>query len=173
MAARRLIAPPFVPLVAMIAAALFLSACAEPTPEGRFRVEIAGETFDLEPALDNATRTRGLGGRESVDPDGGMLFVFPTPQILGFVMRDCLVPIDIAFVGDTGRVIGMHAMPVEEPQRDDESATEYELRLKRYTSRFPCRIAIEVAGGTWARLGLEVGDRVEIEGLSELKRRAR
>ncbi len=49
-------------------------------PEGRELVTIKGERFFVEPATNDATRFKGLGGRDSIEPDGGMLFVFPTSR---------------------------------------------------------------------------------------------
>lgn len=139
--------------------------------EGREKVVIKGETFWLEPATDEATRVKGLAGRETIEPDGGMVFVFPRPAQLQFVMRHCLTDIDIAFLDGTGRVLAMHEMKQEEPQREGESDMEYELRLTRYPSRFSSQFVIEVAPGTWDRLGLQEGDQVKLD-TAGLKERA-
>lgn len=154
--------------------ALGCAACEKPVPEGRFLVTIKGERFYLEPAVTQQQQSLGLGGRDSIDPDGGMIFYFPVPQQREFVMRDCLVPIDLAFTDDTGRIVALHAMTVEPPRAEGESDMQYELRLKRYPSRYRVRVAIEVAGGTWARLGLAEGDRVSFDAdkLKDLARRA-
>lgn len=144
----------------------------KPEPSGRVATVIAGKTFHLEPALYNSTRVRGLGGRTVIEPDGGMVFMFPFPQELSFVMRDCPAAIDIAFLDNAGKVIAMYEMPPEPPKRPDESMDAYEMRLKRYSSRAPCQLVVEVAGGTLRSLGVKEGDtfKLDIEGL---KRRAR
>jgi hypothetical protein len=134
-------------------------------------VLIKGEPFRLELALDDRTRVNGLGGRESIPEDGGMLFVFPRAARRAFVMRDCLVPIDIAYLDNAGRVVAIHEMQVE-PRRPGESPMEYERRLTQYPSRYPARFAVEVAGGTLVPLGLETGDVVQMD-LETLKARAR
>lgn len=149
----------------------------------REKVTIAGETFRLELAVDDETRTRGLGGREEIAPDGGMLFVFDRAARRSFIMRDCLVPIDIIYLDRAGRVLTMHHMPVEPPRGPDEGVVgdwdprraenrRYEQRLKKYSSRFPTQFVIEVKGGTLERLELEEGDRIDldIEKLKELVR---
>src|SRR5690606_24546556 len=76
-------------------------------------VTIKNETFTLELALDEASRFQGLSDRAEIADDGGMLFVFPKEAIREFVMRRCLVPIDIAFLNAEGEVVWMHAMQVE------------------------------------------------------------
>lgn len=158
--------------VLLCAVAGAIASCDEETVENRERVEIHGRVFWLEPALDEPTRMKGLGGRESLEPDGGMLFVFRQPQPLYFVMRDCEIDIDIAFIDPTGRVTAVHEMKAEEPRREDEDDRAYELRLERYSSRFSAQAAIEVGSGTFAALGLEPGDVIELDWES-LKARVR
>ena len=113
-------------------------------------VSIGGERFTLEVARDPATQYRGLGGRTRIDPHGGMLFVFPAPRATAFVMRDCPIPIDIAFLDASGRVIAVHEMTPEPPRGPDESELAYESRLKQYPSGLPAMFAIETAGGRLA-----------------------
>jgi len=135
-------------------------------------VELGGETFTLELAADPDTRFRGLSGRESVGRNAGMLFVYPGIAPRGMVMRDCVVPIDVAFLDHSGRVVTVHEMSVEPQRRSGESRGDYERRLPVYTSATPARFAIEVAGGRLARLGLGVGDRVALDA-EALTRQAR
>ncbi len=135
-------------------------------------VRFAGETCELELALDAATRGRGLGGRASIDPSGGMLFVFPRARRQSFVMRDCLVPIDVAFLDPSGRVVAVHPMQIETPRADGESAAQYEARLRRYGSVFPTQFALETAGGRLRELGVVAGQRIPLD-TAALVRRAR
>lgn len=129
-------------------------------------LRLGREAFELELALDPATRFHGLSDRASIAPNGGMLFVFPEPRELSFVMRDCWVPIDIAFLDISGKVLAIHEMQVEAPRRPGESPVAYEERLTRYPSGGPASFAVETAGGRLARVGLEVGQRVEIDAQS-------
>ncbi len=129
-------------------------------------VTLKGETFKLELALDDETRVQGLSDRAEIADDGGMLFVFPDEKRRAFVMRRCLVPIDIAFLDARGEVLWMHAMQVEpDPDAPDN-------RLKPYISHHPAQFAIEVRDGTLRRLGLRQGDRIDLP-LEDLKGRAR
>lgn len=155
-------------LMCMLIAAPLLAGCADrasvadPLP-----VRIRERTFHLELALTDAQRYRGLSDREHIPDDGGMLFVFPDDAVgvKSFVMRRCLVPIDIIFLDPLGRVVAQHAMAVE-PYDTPEDA------LVRYSSRYPAQFAIELAGGTLDELGLESGDRVDLP-LEALKAAAR
>src|SRR5690606_3450982 len=100
-------------MLLMIPLLLAMCGCDERTADGQVQtqvVKIGDRTFNLELALDDASRYRGLSDRQSLPDDGGMLFVFPKPRPLQFVMRDCLFPIDILFLDGGGRVVSMHEM---------------------------------------------------------------
>jgi uncharacterized membrane protein (UPF0127 family) len=126
-------------------------------------VAIGGETFQLELALDAATRHRGLSGRDSIPRNGGMLFAMARTEGFAMVMRDCGVPIDVAFLDPDGRVIAIHEMQPEPARRHDESPIGYESRLRAYPSGAPARFAIETAGGRLREIGLAVGQRVPLD----------
>ncbi|MEM1422440.1 MAG: DUF192 domain-containing protein, partial [Planctomycetota bacterium] len=135
------------------------------------KVRINGDPFTIALALDDPTRLKGLGDVPDIPVDRGMLFVFPRDQHMGFVMRDCLVNIDIAYLTAEGRVGRMHTMTVD-PRQAGEGDFAYDLRLTKYRSGFPARMALELREGTLERLGVSIGDTIEIEGLEELKERA-
>jgi uncharacterized membrane protein (UPF0127 family) len=155
------------PMVVMVVC-LLAGGCGGQGREGEVggmrEVEIGGRRFRLELSVDEESRVKGLSDREGIAEDGGMLFVFPQPRVLVFVMRRCLVPIDVVFVGPNGRVVSTHAMEVE-PYETAEGL------LRRYESEWPAQFAIELRGGTVSEIGLKAGDRVELP-LGELKRLA-
>jgi uncharacterized membrane protein (UPF0127 family) len=138
-------------------------AAAGPSVEGRVLVRIGSATLHVEIAADARTQYRGLSGRDVIDPGGGMIFIYPTPRPLTFVMRDCPVPIDIAFLDPDGRVISLHTMQPDPPRRQGEAAAAYEARLRRYPSPLPAQYALETAGGRLRELGLRSGQRVEFD----------
>lgn len=171
-------------VVALVAAVttLGLQSCSDAggssAASGLVRVDIPGpdgkaQSYFLEPALNNETRFQGLSERTHIDEDGGMIFVFTNSSVRKFVMRDCPIPIDIVYVDNGGRVIAAHAMLPEDPQRESESDSDYEERLKRYSSRYACDVVIELQGGMIEKLGLEEGDVVKIHGIKDLKARAK
>lgn len=164
--------------VLMLLWALGLSpaGCAQqkPPPPGFERVRIGETTYTLEVAADEETRTRGLGGRDSLPENGGMLFVFRRPARRQFIMRDCLIDIDIIFLDSNGRITAMHHMPIEPPRGADEGVAGdwdprkaanrlYESRLKRYSSRGACQFVIEIAGGELEKLNLHVGQQIKLD----------
>lgn len=188
--AARTLTPPFRwarPLLAALAMLLIpapLTGCDEkPVPEGFERVKIGKQSFILELAIDDEKRTKGLGERAELPENGGMLFVFRRAQRREFIMRDCLIDIDIIFLDPTGRILAMHHMPKEPPRGEGEGVVgdwdltkaenrRYESRLKRYPSRGETQFVIEVAGGKLEELNLQVGQKIELD-LPRLKAMAR
>ncbi len=145
------------------------------------RVKVGGKEFRLEVVSTELTRIKGLSGREEIAEDGGMLFVFPRRKVdvHSFVMRDCLVPIDIIFLDPKMRITATYHMPIEEPRRADEpkpinprtQRDLYHERLKKYSSKFPSQFVIELKGGTLEKLRedpevakqLEPGQVIELD----------
>jgi uncharacterized membrane protein (UPF0127 family) len=52
-------------------------------------------------------RERGLSGSEQLLPGVGMLFVFDKPGKYGFWMKDMAYPIDIIWINEAKRVVGV------------------------------------------------------------------
>jgi uncharacterized membrane protein (UPF0127 family) len=108
-------------------------------------VEVHAEIADSE-----AERETGLMGRTSLDPDGGMLFVFDEDVEAAFWMKDTLLPLSIAFIAADGEIVTIRDM---EPCKADP--------CEIYGADAPYRSALEVNKGGFADWGVEVGDRVE------------
>jgi len=141
-----------------------LASCSKPAiVNGKAVVDLDGTSYTLDIVADDKTRERGLGGVSSLPENGGMLFVFKDSRLRTFVMRDCLIDIDIIFLDPTGRIVAMHHMPSETLQTEDESATEYEQRLKRYPSRFGAKFAIEIDGGRLESMNLKEGQLIKLD----------
>jgi uncharacterized protein len=141
-----------------------LSSCSKPAiVDGKAVVNLDGTNYTLDIVADDATRERGLGGVSSLPENGGMLFVFPNSQKRAFVMRDCLIDIDIIFLDPVGRIVAMHHMPTETPKTDQETPQMYENRLTRYPSRFSAKFAIEIMGGRLERLNLKEGQQIQLD----------
>jgi uncharacterized membrane protein (UPF0127 family) len=133
----------------MLAAAA--AGCGESEPAAPADVTINGRTWRVELATTTDARYKGLSDRRKIDPNGGMLFIYPAPQMLDFCMRNCLVSLDIAFIASDLRVVKIRTMPVE----------PYGFEEKTYPSEFPAQYALEVAAGQLAAAGVKVGDKVE------------
>lgn len=132
-------------------------------PPEYHQLRIGAEEFVLEIAADDQARFMGLSGRQSIDANSGMLFVYPRAEIRSFYMRDCPIPIDILFLDDAGAIVSMYTMQPEAPRAASESASAYAERLRYYSSRAKAQYVIELPAGTIARLGLEQADRLAID----------
>jgi uncharacterized protein len=111
----------------------------------------------LEIAADEPSRERGLSNRSALPAGSGMAFLFPRDTTVGFWMKDTLVPLQIAFVGGDGRVVGLFEMP---PCRKDPCPT--------YGPTRPYRYAVELPSGAFTAAGIRQGDRVVAEHPAEL-----
>jgi uncharacterized membrane protein (UPF0127 family) len=80
--------------------------------------------------------------------DQGMLFVFPDERYQGFWMKNTITALDIAFARMDGRIVTIHTMPP--------------LTLRTFPSLEPVMFALEVKAGTFERLGIREGDRIDI-----------
>ncbi len=165
---------------ACIASACLLAmpGCDDSVPPKTAKVVISGKSFELETAFDDQTRFHGLSDRTEIKPTGGMLFVFKDAEQRAFVMRDCPIPIDIIYLGTSGRVTATHKMVPEKPRSEEEkkkvlprpglpewmaSNEKYEARLKQYPSRQPAQFVIELKGNTLDELKVKVGDKVDLD----------
>ena len=83
-----------------------------------------------------------------------MLFVYPKPDVLEFCMRDCEIPLDIAFISAEMTVVRILTMPVE---ADRAGAV-------RYSSQTPAQYALEVRAGELAKAQVKVGQTVTFHG---------
>lgn len=87
---------------------------------------------------------QGLMFRPHLDPDAGMLFVFPQEADHQFFMRNTLIPLDMIFIGSDLRVVGVvpNAVPLTETRRGAGRPSMYVL---------------EVNGGWAAKHGVTLG----------------
>jgi hypothetical protein len=149
---------------AIIAIALMQGCEQNPCEDGLEAVTIAGETFCMELANDEEKRTQGLMFRNSIDEQGGMLFVFPDVQLRSFWMKNCETDMDLIFLDVRGRVVAAHRMKMEEPWNTNrETESTYEQRLQRFSSRQRAQYALEFASGTLDRLGIKPGDKINLD----------
>jgi uncharacterized protein len=104
----------------------------------RFTVELAETPAQME---------QGLMFRRSLAPDAGMLFDFKEPTVATMWMHNTLIPLDMLFVDEHGRIVNIAQRAVPESDATIAAAA-------------PVRSVIELNGGTAERLGIKPGDRV-------------
>ena len=127
------------------------------------KVVIVERTFKLELAADPVSRANGLMGREKLEKDRGMLFVYPRSGNRNFWMMNCLIDIDLIFLNSQGRITALHEMKKEAPQGKDETNAQYSRRLKRYPTRRSSQYGIELQKGSIKKLKLKVGQTIKLD----------
>jgi uncharacterized protein len=104
--------------------------------------------FDVELALNDVERSRGLMFRDKLGPYEGMLFDFHQEAPVSFWMKNTLIPLDMVFIGGDGTVRHVHANAVP-------------LSTDAIASQFPVRAVLEINGGSARLLGIKPGDRIK------------
>jgi uncharacterized membrane protein (UPF0127 family) len=104
-------------------------------------------TFQVEIAVDEASREKGLMNRRYMPADRGMLFEFEREAPVAFWMKNTYIPLDIIFIGRDGAVkrIAANAEPLSEAI---------------IPSGEPAIAVLELNGGVAARIGLKPGDKI-------------
>ena len=72
--------------------------------------------FQVELAITAQDKAQGLMHRDTLPDRAGMLFIYPDPQPVAFWMRNTLIPLDMIFINEQGRVSHVHhnAIPLDE-----------------------------------------------------------
>ena len=105
--------------------------------------------FDVELALNDAERARGLMFREKLGPYDGMLFDFYQEAPVSFWMKNTLIPLDMVFIAGDGTIRHIHANAVP-------------LSTDTIPSGFPVRAVLEINGGSAKLLGIKPATRSSI-----------
>jgi uncharacterized membrane protein (UPF0127 family) len=100
--------------------------------------------------------------RKSIAENGGMLFIYPNASMRWYIMKNCLVDIDLIYLDERGIIVALHQMIVESPAALDESDADYIRRLKHYSSEVPAQYVIELKAGQIQTLKLSVGDPIPL-----------
>lgn len=110
---------------------------------------VGGQPVTAEVADSDAERELGLMHRDAL-PDGhGMLFVYPDERARGFWMKNTEIPLSIAFISATGRIVHTAEM-----RPHDETIVP---------SRYPAMYALEMNRGWFQAHNVASG--AEVTGL--------
>ena len=118
-------------------------------PKGKLVIETAKGKFpfDIEIALSPPQMMQGLMFRRALAADAGMLFDYGSPQPITMWMKNTVIPLDMIFIANDGRIVDFHERAVP-------------MSLDTIETKVPARAVLEVNAGTVARLGVQVGDTV-------------
>ena len=112
-------------------------------------IQLDGQSIHVSIADTEASRQLGLGGRDGLAPNEGMLFIFPADGIFSFWMKDMKFAIDIIWLDENMKVtyIKKNAEPSSYPET--------------YYSGDEAKYVLEVNAGFSDINNLKAGDGVE------------
>ena len=102
--------------------------------------------IDSQVAQTPEQRSTGLMFRKQMPQQEGMLFVFEQASVQCFWMKNTLIPLTAAFVGDDGVIVNLADM---KPQTTDS-----------HCSNKPVRYVLEMNQGWFAKRGIKSGQRL-------------
>lgn len=118
------------------------------------KITIAADVYNIEIAKSAQQLSLGLGNRQSLCSKCGMIFVFPFEGVLPFWMKDTLIPLDIIWINSTNKIVSIQTATIETDKVD--------LQLHVYTNDEPAKYVIELNAGSAQKIGLKVGDSIDI-----------
>jgi len=124
---------------------LLSTACAN---DGHW-VELAGKRYQVELALDEASRARGLMFRDQMPEDHGMLFVHEQMQPQAYWMKNTKIALDILYFDDERKLVSQ--------QRDVPPCSAGDA-CPAYPSYRPARYVLELNAGQAALIDLRNGE---------------
>ena len=116
-------------------------------------VDLSGTSIELEVARTPEQQQIGLMNRKIIPPHRGMLFNFEPPRYVRFWMKNVSLPLDMIFLRD-GQV---KAVISDVPPCRREVCATYGPTNDEIDQ------VIELKGGQAAKLGLEVGNTIEVK----------
>lgn len=114
-------------------------------------------TFDIEIADTPEKRALGLMNRTKLAENSGMLFIFGDEGVHGFWMKDTLIPLDLIHINN-GEVVEI----IENLSPCDTNKEEFTI-CPSYPASTRSKYSLEINAGTVEKLGIKVGDKVEIK----------
>ncbi|HEV8376695.1 MAG TPA: DUF192 domain-containing protein [Candidatus Polarisedimenticolia bacterium] len=124
-------------------------------PPGPRAIAPNGREFVLEIAKTREKRAHGYMERSRVGPGEGMLFIFPDSDFHTFWMKNCLVSLDILWLGDDLSVVHLeHDVPA--CRRDP---------CPSYPSMSKARYVLELRAGMAKKSRLRIGEKIRLKGI--------
>jgi len=112
-----------------------------------YPLRVKGHSSRAEVANTDESRRTGLMYRESLSENQGMLFVYEEPGRHAMWMKNTLIPLSVAFIDRSGRIINIEDML---PQTEDTHA-----------AKASAAFSLEMNQGWFAKRGVKPGDRIQ------------
>lgn len=120
----------------------------------RTTVTIRGAVFTVDVAVTAKDKELGLGNRDALAWDQGMLFIYDHKERYPFWMRNMRFSIDMIWIDDTTIVDITKNVPLSDKPVED---------LPIYHPVIPVDKVLELPAGTADRFGITVGNRITIK----------
>jgi uncharacterized protein len=128
-----------------------------PVVSGPRAILPSGNVYRLELARTPEEQAQGLMFRESLPPNTGMLFVFDVAGPHRFWMKNTMIPLDMIWLDEAGRVTFVSADTP--PCKADP--------CPNYGPDTPAARVLEIAGGMAAKEKVTIGSVIQVEGVSK------
>ena len=115
-------------------------------------VEVGGQRYYVEIADEPAEQARGLMFRDDLGANEGMFFIWRQAVPRSFWMRNTRIPLDIVYIGPELDIVGWS---LDTPPCRTRNCPSY-------PSGAPAQYVLEVNAGEMERLGVEIGERVQV-----------
>ena len=119
--------------------------CSSGTPE-KGTVTAGNTVISVEIVYTDKDRGKGLMNRKKLEPDSGMIFVFPYDRKLSFWMKNTSIPLSIAYISSDSVI------------KEIKDMTPFSLAP--VNSKNSVRFALEVEKGYFEKNGIKEGDRL-------------
>jgi uncharacterized membrane protein (UPF0127 family) len=114
-------------------------------------VKAGSNYIDAEVAKDNDQKEAGLGNRDCIGADKGMLFVFDKPGNYDFWMKDMKFPIDIVWINENKTTV--EVTPSVSPSTFP----------KTFTSKVAAKYVLELQSGRAQQLNISEGTNLQFD----------
>lgn len=134
----------------------------EPKRNNVLPINVGGVELEVEVATTPEEYILGLMYRDTLEENGGMLFIFPKERFLSFWMKDTRIPLSIAFIKANGRIAQIESMKP--------------YSLDTHVSKEKVKYALEMKEGWFKAHNVKEGDAVKIplaidgKGLTEIEK---
>jgi len=129
------------------ALALLAPGAAWADPLLTYPLKIKGHVIRVEVANTEDGRRVGLMFRDALGENQGMLFVYEAQGRHAMWMKNTLIPLSVAFIDRSGRIINIEEM---QPQTEDA-----------HGARADAAFSLETNQGWFKKRGIKAGDRVQ------------
>ena len=152
-------------LIGLILVLALIAGCTQTTPSGNessannsgneslSKVCFEAKCFYVELAATPEEISRGLMFREYLDPDKGMLFIYPDEGVHSFWMKNTLIPLDMVWINGNREVISI--------SKDVQPCQTSQCPV--ITPGQKVQYVLELNGGTSDKIELAIGDKITFD----------